>query len=172
MSFNFLKQYIIVPGKFFLLILFLSYSSIIKSQSITRSVISNGGGFGSNSSYTIYYNIGELSFSTWSLTNLYITEGFEQGAFYSDYIPVFNILISPNPVSDLLAVSFSVDSTTLLFGEIYNLTGIMLNDINFGQVERGTVQNIDFSRYCKGVYLLKIITIKGNVLKIFKVIKM
>jgi len=161
-----------VPVKFLLLIFFLTGSLLIKSQSITRSVISNGGGFGRNSSYTIYYNIGELSINTFSLSNLYITEGFEQGALYRDSIPVFNITISPNPVYDQLAVSFSVDSTTLLFGKIYNLTGIMLNVINFGQVERGTVQKIDFSKYCKGVYLLKIITLNGNVLKIFKVIKM
>ncbi len=158
--------------KIIFLIFFLSDSLIIQSQSITRSVISNGGGFGSNSSGTICYNIGELSINTWCLTSQYITEGFEQGALYSDSIPVFNITISPNPVYNQLEVNFSVDSTTLLIGKIYNLKGNMLRDINFGQVERGTVQNIDFSIYYKGIYFLKITTIRGTLLKTFKVIKM
>ena len=158
--------------KIFFLTFYISGSLIIQGQSITRSVISNGGGFGSNSSYTICYNIGELSVNTWCLTNKYITEGYEQGALYSDSIPVFNITISPNPVYNQLSVNFSVDSTTLLVGQIFNLTGIILNNIYFGEVERGTVQNIDFSIYYKGIYLLRIKTISGTLLKTFKVIKM
>ena len=158
--------------RFFLFSVFLTGPLVSKSQSLSQNVISCGGGFGDNSTYSLSYSIGEPEINSWSLTNCYISEGFEQGALYIKTVPVFSISISPNPVYNQLSVNFLVDSTTFLYGQIYNMAGIMLENINFGQVERGTVQLLDFSIFHNGIYLLKIITVSGKELQIFKVVKL
>ncbi len=156
---------------FIFIVTFLACCFLSDSQSIDRYVISNGGGFGRDSSFSLSYTIGEESINTWSLTNYFISEGFQQGALYSPSVPVFNITISPIPVTSRLEVSFSLDSTTFLSAQIFNLTGVMLENINFGQVERGDVKNIDFGSFLNGIYLLRIETLQGKTLKTFKVLK-
>ncbi|RAR46639.1 putative repeat protein (TIGR01451 family)/predicted secreted protein (Por secretion system target) [Flavobacterium lacus] len=82
----------------------------------------------------------------------------------SDFIPIYdpltvesfvtqNLKVYPNPTSGLV----SIDSDTLQQVELFNLSGVLLETTNKNE--------IDLRPYSKGIYLLKIVTTNGTLLK-------
>lgn len=82
----------------------------------------------------------------------------------SDYIPIYeplsvepivtqNLKVYPNPTSGLL----HIDSGTLHQVKIFNLSGVLL--------ETTTKKEIDLSTYARGIYIVKIETSEGTLLK-------
>jgi len=73
-----------------------------------------------------------------------------------------NVMLYPNPVNNILTIT-STDNLNSI--EIYDMYGKLLHSIT----AEGGRQQVDFSSYATGVYLLKVIAINGS--KTQKVIK-
>lgn len=162
--------------KFQLFFLFLLITSISASaQKISRSTVSSGGHFQLTASGTLFSNIGELHVDTYSSASNYITEGFVQ-PFYSivvnipDKLNIDVVSIYPNPASVQLFISTGKACTSLLV-EVYDVQGRQVLFLNNAQQVSGSVYTMNVSALASGVYFLKLIVDKEQLLQNIKLIK-
>ncbi len=76
-----------------------------------------------------------------------------------------NIGVYPNPTSDLIYVGLTTKENTTLSIQTMSITGAILSEKKFDNVNGNFVTEIDLSNYAKGTYLVKIISNKGNFIR-------
>lgn len=76
-------------------------------------------------------------------------------------------LIFPNPATDLFYIDGSQLNSAKVRVEVYNMIGRKVNEFQFGQAEK---QTVDCSAWDKGVYILRIYS-DGNLVKSTKITK-
>jgi hypothetical protein len=73
-----------------------------------------------------------------------------------------NIGVYPNPTSGKVYVGLTATEATNLTIQTMSITGAILAEKKFNQVNGEFVTELDMSNYAKGSYMLKIISNKGN----------
>lgn len=136
---------------FLLILLQIPYFAV--AQSVDQYVVGTAGDHHSNESVSLSWTIGEVAIETLELSSGGLTQGLHQ--FELELITLikdpahFTVNVFPNPTMHLLKIK------SLGKGESYmlcNLQGEILQD---GRLIRETEQ-IDFSSYPSGIYLLHI----------------
>lgn len=79
------------------------------------------------------------------------------------------ISIQPNPVSDVLKVSFRVH--TVFFIELYDMTGKQIVSHTFRSSRDSSEYSLPVNHLRQGLYLLKVYDRQGQVKKVFKIDK-
>lgn len=149
-----------------------------RSQSITPEVIATAGDYFVGSNATLSWTLGEVVTETVSNANYTLTQGFQQPNYNITSIPddpnikndqSADINIYPNPVGDLLNVSFKDMKQDNVLITLFDLNGkILINDI----AENTTaLKQLNMSFVAKGSYILRFATKNGKFLKSFKVVK-
>ena len=99
-----------------------------KAQEIQSSLLSTSGDYYTNESYSISWSIGEIAIETFTQTNNILTQGFQQTKLTTtgikdNTVAESQISLYPNPVTDLLFVSFDTEKTSYYILEIFDLIG-------------------------------------------------
>lgn len=164
-------------NKFLLLLNGLLLSSFCLGQRLAPSVIATGGGFFSSGAYSLSYTYGELSVRTLTKSTNILTEGFQQGKLHVIIPNGFkDILYGPNPLRDrtnesLLHLKFYLDDGQSFLVEVFSLTGKAVGLFEYNNVTYGDDHAIEFSRFAKGLYLVKIQSKDGKIQRTFKIVK-
>lgn len=135
-----------------LLIFFLiAIPLLVQGQKIDRSVTAAGGDYFEATSTNITWTLGELVVGTYTVGDLYLTQGFHQGNMMvtdiGDFQAEFALKAYPNPVLDILIVE--TEKLDLEY---------RLIDIHGKVHESGTIRTssfeLDFTSYPSGIYFL------------------
>ena len=164
--------------KFIFLGLFLLTGSLLNAQVISHKVITNGGSFVSNDGYHLASTIGELSVISYKNSGYFITQGFQQPSML--YEPDLSkpddgtiVSVYPNPVENDLIFKLNIDRITEFTIEVFTFTGISLHIRQLSQLPEGTNYfTIDFSGYCRGIYMIHVYSREKIISRVFKIEKL
>jgi hypothetical protein len=141
-------------------------------NSLSPVVIATGGSFFSAEGYSLSYTYGELSVSTLTKNSNILTEGFQQGKYHPTGPPPINeIQYFPNPVDKYLNLIFYVNDGQSFTIQIFNILGKATGFVIRNNVLNGEHFYLDFSGYAKGLYLVKLQSKNGKILRTFKIEK-
>jgi len=145
----------------------LSAIFLICSMSFGQTVINSSGKNISNSTNTLTYSIGEIVVKTINNSQNILTQGFLQTNYQTvstinNQIFEANLIYYPNPVA-----------TNLCIETDKKIVKIQIFDINGKVVYNQQFENkpINISHLISGIYIVKTIDIKQNIIKSFKIIK-
>jgi len=82
-----------------------------------------------------------------------------------DIYSIDNIGIYPNPTSGIVYVGLNASETTDLSIQTLSITGAILSEKKFDQVNGNFVTELNLANYAKGTYLIKIASDKGNFIR-------
>ena len=165
--------------KFFVLALWISMSTLIHAQQTDPSVIAPAGATDAGSVLTLDWTLGELAIQSLEVTNVLVTEGFQQptllvetvtettGLFFNGKI---NVRVGPNPTSDYLYVRINSELEGRGVLSLKTLKGQHLQNETIDLSSEDHELNLD--KYPGGLYLLSLCTEKGELLKSFKITKL
>ena len=107
-----------------------------------------------------------IMFITWTTNSSNSFQGWE--AYYSvdnvgvdDIQGVNELMVFPNPASDVLHIGFSTDEKTAVKMQMINITGQAVYSCDLSSLSGTYEQDVNISAYPAGVYFLEIITSKG-----------
>lgn len=158
----------------YLLLIALFSFSAINAQSISQYVIGNSGATISGVSNTLSFTLGETVIGNIS-NGESLGQGFWLGAIEEvvlsndDFSQSTDAVVYPNPVSDMLNITFKD-----MAGQDFE---VMLYDVNGKAVMHQELKNsastetINLSSFSSGIYLLKIAQVSTQKSKTFKIIK-
>lgn len=163
---------------FFLLFTFsLTYSNLLKAQSISPSVIATTGNYSVSGGYSLSSTTGELVVPTFTNSTYVLTQGFQQPnkklLNVDDYSnEIFNVSIFPNPFADNFNIEISNANHDNFIIEIFDLLGQRLNN-NFilNDVNGTTKFEINTESLPIAVYMLRISTNDNKFQKVIKINK-
>ncbi|MFN8310905.1 MAG: T9SS type A sorting domain-containing protein [Chitinophagales bacterium] len=139
------------------------------AQTLSPSVISTSGGFGSGGGYTLSYTVGEMAaVETYSAGGNILTQGFQQpesnvlGLLEAENDGFGAFSVYPNPTTDKLYFGYEFSKEGELDITLYNAVGQKLNYGFKESYESGkVVHHMDCSDYAAGNYMLTA-NFKGN----------
>lgn len=139
--------------------LFCLVNTLSYAQSIDQFVISSGGLFIEQGSYSLAYTVSQTVVETVTSANNILTQGFQQPEdFMSNVINLSAnetfIEVYPNPANDRIFVNVRHSTNTIFKLQVYNLIGeeVIPATIFFNQ----SVNQISLVGLSKGTYLLRI----------------
>jgi hypothetical protein len=147
-------------------VIFLALSSLTAQINLSPTVIASGGGYAEGENITISWTLGELAVATLAGENLVLTQGFQQpfdidvGVFEQEKVN-WDISAYPNPVGSELRVRFNIESAGDFLMEIQDVTGRIVSQQEYRQVNPGDIIQINTSDYYSGIYFLKVYS-KGS----------
>ena len=136
-------------------------SSLLRSQTVTPMVYSNQGGYNVAAGGSISWTIGEPISETYTTTTKITTMGFHQpelgiATLINEQGQDKNILVYPNPVSEVLSVSFKdLESNTYQL-ELLDATGKLVYVVDVKITEHTSPIHMNMSKYAAGNYYLRI----------------
>ncbi len=134
-------------------------------------IASGGEFFKINNSYSLSYTIGEVSIKTLSKGNYILTEGFQQGNPHYPAPVIKDIFCMPNPVDDYLTILFNVDDGLSFTVQVFSVIGKAVDVYEYSNVLTGDRHELDFKKYAKGLYLVKVQSRDGKIQRTFKIEK-
>jgi hypothetical protein len=145
---------------------------VLTCVGFSQEVVSSAGGYGSSTSGSLSWTLGEPVIETFLGANYTLTQGFHQTNLTItsiEELPDLNIGINayPVPTKNMLNIDINDAEKVDFLIKMYNLSGkavIMQNIDNAKSIIN--VQNLP-----AGAYILKISNNKGRALKTFKMIK-
>jgi len=154
-----------------LIILFLNN---LNAQSLKPEVISTAGDFFVGANAMLSWTIGETMITTLEGTNAILTQGFQQPfemvvSNISDHHPPLQIKVFPNPISTFLSISFLIERERKFIIDIVDITGKMI--YNEKVTSSQLVKQIDFSLFKTGLYILRLRSEEGYIIKSYKIQK-
>ncbi len=159
------------------LLLFLLFQiacfQFLNAQFLTPTVVSSLGGAGNNSAFTV----GDLSISTYSSSDLIVTQGFQQSNLLTDDGTPdnvnelkdvgFKIKVFPNPAKDKLIIKIDELKKGDIQLHLMDLKGRNLKTLKIERKDRK--KTIYLGNFPSGIYLLKATyRNKSNIYKIVK----
>lgn len=139
-----------------LFIILLLFPTSAFCQSFNPEIISSSGDSYSQINAKLDVTIGEPIIESCLNSNVYLTQGFQQGNLFVTQIPENNsnfneqIEIYPNPTSNEINISSTTEDSILIY--LYDLNGKMLKS---EIMQKHLI--LDLSSYTSGSYLLKFI---------------
>jgi hypothetical protein len=147
-----------------LLTIILSTVAILHSQSVilSPSVVASGGGYAEGDNISISWTLGEVAVTTLTGSNLILTQGFQQPFDIDVGIEKnevhWGISVYPNPVGDELRIRFDIETQGDFFIEVQDVTGRLISQVQYRQVNPGDIMLLNTSAYTNGVYFLKVLS--------------
>jgi hypothetical protein len=137
-----------------------------------QQVISSAGTSGTIPGYQLSWTVGEPVISTFTGTNATLTQGFHQTKLIVtslDVVMVSDLKFSvyPNPTEDIIFLKTAGNTNTTPLYSMYNAGGKMIMSGKTGK----DIISIDMQKNVSGIYFLKIISEKGELLQSFKILK-
>jgi hypothetical protein len=141
-----------------------------------RDVVGSAGDYSTTPTLELSWTVGEVAVTTQQTANLVVTEGFQQANFGAteiaeDVFPA-EIIVYPNPVSDVLNFEVNSKEGLRLTGELYDLSGKKVADIPVFQVDSEYRGTFDCSDLAAGKWLLRFSDSSFKVAKTFTFIKL
>lgn len=139
--------------KYLVLFLFITSANIINSQTISPTLISNGGAYHKNENMSIHWSVGEVAVQTYKTSDVNLTEGFYQGVLlvtptkevYNNYFTIY-----PNPTSEKLFIS--AEEVQISEVQIFDVKGSLIYRTK--QFSDG----LDVTTFICGTYVIRILT--------------
>ena len=159
----------------FLLLLSIFYVSHLSSQSLTHRAITSSGKISESTNIKISYTIGEAVVDDFGTVNTIFTTGVQQGVNaavgYDDINQEISLNIYPNPVKDLLNLSFDEQISGKVRIEIYSVRGELFQSREFYPDAGGTTESVDVAQLPAGIFILRIGLIDKGKTKSFTLVK-
>lgn len=161
-----------------LVFIFIGINAAIFSQKLTPSVVASGGNFTANNSYSLSYTIGEANVTTLKAPTNILTQGFQQQLIKGTIPTIPSPLTAlPNPVTSrnhyLLTLTFYVnEETNAYYVTISNLNGKIVSFATYENLLVNDFRIIDFGNFALGMYLVKVQSKNGKILRTFKIEKL
>lgn len=139
-------------------IILIVISTFSYSQIVSNDVVSSGGNSFIQPNLTMDWTLGDLSVETYSINNIILTQGFQQGNLMltkiEDHIPFGSkIKVYPNPTKSIVNIE-TADFDKSLYYELLNQNGKMIKTANL----KTNKDVVDLSAYANGLYYLNIIS--------------
>lgn len=148
--------------KLFSILLLAAAPLLVKSQSVSSSVISSTGNFTSNANISVSSTAGEMSMvQTFSSSSVILTQGFQQPD--PQPVSIDNIIITqpgslsiyPNPATDNVWLGFELNEAGQVAIAIYDVLGQKISDVYNGTYNEGKVtQQVSLNGLAAGSYYL------------------
>lgn len=160
--------------KYLFILFFITGGAITAAaQSLSPTVLSSSGGFGSSDGTSLGWTTGEVMVRTFSDGSTLLTQGFHQGnltvstAVDEMSESAMDVQIYPNPVDDILNVEFKnmVDQTIQV--KLVDLTGKTVLRKEFSQPSNAVRLNLN--SVSSGSYMLEVRAADKR--KVFKIVK-
>lgn len=153
-------------------LLFLLLCPWAASQSLVPTLMGTTGDF-KTAGYSLSYSVGELSVTTLSGGDYFLTQGFQQpDSVFTIIGGPQTIEAFPNPVSTNLTINIFIEESPEFWVEIYNIKGSKVYQEKYTGVYYGSRKKIDFQEFPKGLYFVKIYSTNGKSMEKFKIVKM
>jgi len=148
------------------------------SQQLSPSVVASGGDISRSATISLEWTLGEFAVESVNSDRSLYTQGFHQPylqvkeihtATIATETPDYKITIAPNPVQSVLNVNlqqFIDEKLSLTLVDLYGRR--VMTKVVEG---KSTSSLIDMSGMMQGIYLLEIRNAKGQLLKVFRVVK-
>ncbi len=139
----------------------------VNSQTVTPTVLSNNGGYAAAAQGSIAWTIGEPVSETYTTSTKKTTMGFHQpelgvANLIKEQSDNAQVLVFPNPVKDVLNISFKdLESATYSIEVIDNL-GKLLYKSNVNITENTKTIHLNMTEYAAGNYFLHISSAQLN----------
>jgi hypothetical protein len=157
---------------FFLLICFFVCFYKSKGQSISRFTLSPAGAYTTNTSGSIFSNLGDLQVQTFSVPTGTITQGFVQP--YTSVITSIDevnknesICLFPNPVRETLTLQYNGESSFFVY--VTDLQGRTVMSTHIQPNYPRSNNLINLASLYSGIYFINIIDIETN--RLFKSVR-
>ncbi len=159
-------------------LIFISPGKKIFSQSISPEVISSAGDYFINGSNALSWTLGEPAIGTYSNTNNFLTQGFQQ-SYYSvtslaeNKLEQIHINVFPNPVGDYLNISIKPEgknSNGVI--ELFDEKGNLILNEKIHQPIFNDRYLVSLGKLPVAFYLLKISFPEKNIFNAYKIQKM
>jgi hypothetical protein len=163
--------------RLFIYIIFFIAGANIQAQTVSPRVVASAGDFASNGGYSISSTVGEAVVQTFSSSNFYLTQGFQQPSLYIGNINEENksgisVEVYPNPVRDELILEISAGEINEFFVEVYTLTGYKLQTHLLRNLLSTTnFKRLSFSGYASGTYVVHIYCADKQINRVFLIEK-
>jgi len=156
--------------KIIFIVVALLITTYTMGQIVSTELISSSGDVFCNSNYQLDWSIGECITETFNSESFIFAQGFHQGDYIVTEIEnLSNIeaIVYPNPTSDLIILRFT--KNTEFEKSNYTITDLTGKDLVTYKIQ-SELEQIDFSNYANGFYLLTI-TQDNKIIKTFQIIK-
>jgi hypothetical protein len=133
----------------------------LNAQQISTSLIGSAGDYFTTETMTLSWSMGEVAVETFSINDLYLTQGFHQANDFSTIIshPVVSIQkikVFPNPTSHSFTVEFSdakgVENDNTYEIQIFNMEGQLLRSKTIIESRN----SVDIEHFNTGTYIVRI----------------
>jgi hypothetical protein len=145
----------------------------LKAQSVSPDVISAGGDFFSNLSGSVSWTLGEPMGETFSSTNNFLTQGFQQpwdfGTMLTGSDPV-NAEVYPNPTSDFVYLQFGDHAGGSYVIEVFNTLGQQLSSQNFTATPSAKA-TVSLTNFADGIYFISVKKADGTQTSTYRITK-
>ena len=161
-------------NKILLLFILISWSNYLYSQEVSLEIVSTAGETFQGNSMQIDWTLGELAITTLQNSDHQITQGFHQPNYIAtivDELPeeIGQVNVFPNPTSDWLEITFSLNQTNEIQTLLYDIHGrLILKKENKGQI---ISEHISLKELPNGNYFLTILIDKDQYSKTYKIQK-
>ncbi len=148
----------------------------IYSQYITRSVISPISCSMEKEGYYLSNTLGEAVTASFFANFHFVSQGFQQPSLINNLPPgtiepLDAIDVFPNPVSNLLTISFRVVSLKTYFVKVIDLRGREIQTIKLENMSSRD-EKLDFSHYLQGLYFIHVYSDNLKMNRVFKIEKL
>jgi hypothetical protein len=158
-----------------LFLLCLCICPAISAQQLSRQVTVSAAGVSSAGNYILSQTVGEAVVEIFNSQDLILTQGFQQPSTKDYYVLgniTENIIVYPNPVSDILKVRLGGSVSRDYIISIVNVTGITVIS-NSQSVIQGDIMDMEIpvGNLYDGIYFVSIRSVDNIVNLIFKIEK-
>lgn len=147
--------------------------NLIFAQQFKPATISSGGGIMSNANAKLSFTIGEVVTGNIANASSKLTQGFQQNWIVStgitENIKDNNILVYPNPASDIINIKFEKEIYAKAIIELLDINGKVLLMQNVAD-NKAEIQ-INLSNYSDDIYFIKVSSQHGKTSETFKIYK-
>ena len=147
---------------------FLFFLPVLALPSFGQSLMSNGGGYHTNSNGSLTFSIGEPVIQTFSAGNYILSQGFNQTRLIITGIDEIkassDIRAWPNPTNQFLVLDHGRSEAGHAL--LLDASGKQVSDFPLS----GQTNTIDMRSFANGAYILKVLDKKNKDLQSFRVI--
>lgn len=170
----------IVGGFAIFSLLILTSSSAVQAQSLGRVVIGAAGGFHDNGEYSLAYTVGELSSSTLSNGQYFLTQGFQQSDDLVLYVPddpiettsTIQMSVYPNPFRNRLTIQATDVEEPIIDIYVVDMLGNVVNyRSNVSATELVGGFEIPTDAWTSGIYFVRVVSANGAIKQDLKIVK-
>lgn len=164
--------------KYLTILAFIALPFLSTAQySLSPTVVASYGKWSDNGGYTLSATSGEMMIQTFTSSNNFLTQGFQQPEKLVDGIQQLNedglnISIFPNPTADLLTVNLEAENAEGYAAVMYDVLGRML--ALPGTLDRSHTQlqqTFNLSQLPSATYFVCIVNTQGEINHSFKIQK-